>query len=127
VLLRLGAVGMLGGKLMGAAGSLLVAAIVSRKWWAGGFEWKLVRESLPFALPILPHLLLALGLVVADRFILEYYRNLAEVGVYSVAYTFGMVMYLVTASISQAWSPSSMTSRAVGGKGSGWRVGFYPG
>ena len=26
-------------------------------------------------------------------------------GVYSVAYTFGMVMYLVTASISQAWSP----------------------
>jgi O-antigen/teichoic acid export membrane protein len=105
VLLRRGAVGMLTGKLMGAAGSLLVAAIVSRKWWAGGFEWKFVRESLPIALPLLPHLLLALGLVVADRFILEYYRNLGEVGVYSVAYTFGMVMYLVTASISQAWSP----------------------
>ncbi len=105
VLLRRGAVGMLNGKLLGAAGSLLVALIVSRKWWAGGFEWRFVRESLPIALPILPHLLLALGLVVADRFILEYYRNLDEVGVYSVAYTFGMVMYLVTASISQAWSP----------------------
>ena len=105
VLLRRGAAGMLTGKLMGAAGSLLVAVFVSRKWWAGGFEWKFVRESLPIALPILPHLLLALGLVVADRFILEYYRNLGEVGVYSVAYTFGMVMYLVTASISQAWSP----------------------
>jgi O-antigen/teichoic acid export membrane protein len=105
VLLRRGAAGMLTGKLMGSVGSVLVAVVVSRKWWAGGFEWRFVRESLPIALPILPHLLLALGLVVADRFILEYYRNLDEVGVYSVAYTFGMVMYLVTASISQAWSP----------------------
>lgn len=105
VLLRQGATGMLTGKFMGAAGSLIVAVIVSRKWWAGGFEWKFVRESLPIALPILPHMLLAFGLVVADRFILEYYRNLDEVGVYSVAYTFGMVMYLVTTSISQAWSP----------------------
>jgi O-antigen/teichoic acid export membrane protein len=105
VLLRRGAVGMLTGKLLGAAGALVLAFLLSRKWWSGGFEWKYVRESLPIALPIVPHLLLALGLVVADRFILEYYRNLNEVGVYSVAYTFGMVMYLVTASISQAWSP----------------------
>ena len=105
VLLHRGAAGMLSGKLMGAAGSLLLAIFLSRKWWTGGFEWKFVRESLPIALPIVPHLLLALGLVVADRFILDYYRNLSEVGVYTVAYTFGMVMYLVTASISQAWSP----------------------
>jgi O-antigen/teichoic acid export membrane protein len=105
VLLRCGVVGMLTGKLMGATGSLLIAVFVSRKWWTGGFEWKFVRESLPIALPILPHMLLALGLIAADRFILEYYRSLGEVGVYSVAYTFGMVMYLVTASISQAWSP----------------------
>jgi O-antigen/teichoic acid export membrane protein len=105
VLLRRGAVGMLTGKLLGAAGALVLAFLLSHKWWSGGFEWKYVRESLPIALPIVPHLLLALGLVVADRFILEYYRNLYEVGVYSVAYTFGMVMYLVTASISQAWSP----------------------
>ncbi len=105
VLLHRGAVGMLTGKLLGAAGSLAIAIVVSYKWWTGGYEWKFVRESLPIALPILPHLLLALGLVVADRFILEYYRNLNEVGVYTLAYTFGMVMYLVTASISQAWSP----------------------
>lgn len=105
VLLRRGAAGMLTGKLIGAAGALVVAVVVSRKWWAAGYEWKFVRESLPIALPVVPHMLLALGLVVADRFILEYYRSLDEVGIYSVAYTFGMVMYLVTASISQAWSP----------------------
>jgi hypothetical protein len=36
VQLRRGAAGMLAGKLMGAAGSLLAAVVVSRKWWAGG-------------------------------------------------------------------------------------------
>ncbi len=105
VLLRRGAVGMLTGKIVGASASFLVAFLVSKKWWTGGFDWKFVRETLPMALPILPHMLMALGLIAADRFILQYYRNLGEVGIYSVAYTFGMVMYLVTASISQAWSP----------------------
>lgn len=105
VLLRRGAVGMLTGKMIGAAGSFLVAFLVSRSWWMGGFDSKFVRETLPMALPILPHMLMALGLIAADRFILQYYRSLGEVGIYSVAYTFGMVMYLVTASISQAWSP----------------------
>lgn len=105
IALRQGAAGMLKGKLLGAVASMLIAISVSRKWWSGGFDWKFVRESLPIALPIVPHLLMALGLVVADRFILEHYRSLDEVGLYSVAYTFGMVMYLVTASISQAWSP----------------------
>lgn len=105
VLLRRGALGMLTGKLMGAAASLMLAVSVSRKWWTGGFEWKFVRESLRLALPLLPHMFLALGLIAADRFILQHYRNLQEVGLYSLAYTFGMVMYLVTASISQAWSP----------------------
>ena len=103
--LRRGAVGMLTGKIIGATGSFLIAFLVSKKWWTGGFDWKFVRETLPMALPILPHMLMALGLVAADRFILQYYRGLGEVGIYSVAYTFGMVMYLVTASISQAWSP----------------------
>lgn len=105
VLLRRGAVGMLTGKLVGAVGASLISILVSRKWWTFGFDWKYVRESLPIALPIVPHLLLALGLVVADRFILERYRSMNEVGIYSMAYTFGMVMYLVTASITQAWAP----------------------
>jgi len=48
---------------------------------------------------------MASGLVVADRFILEHYRDLSEVGIYSLAYTLGMVMFLVTQSLSQAWLP----------------------
>jgi O-antigen/teichoic acid export membrane protein len=101
----LGARGMLLGKLIGATLSLLIAATLLRHWLTGGIKWEYVRETLHLALPIVPHQLLALGLIMADRFILEHYRPLAEVGIYSLAYTFGMVMYLVTASLSQAWSP----------------------
>jgi O-antigen/teichoic acid export membrane protein len=45
-------------------------------------------------------------LMVADRFILGYYRDLSEVGLYSIAYTLGGVMSLVTLSLTQAWAPA---------------------
>ena len=105
VLLRAGALGMLRAKLIAAAIALLAAVWTMRRFLAARFQWSFVRESLSFSIPLVPHLLMASGLVVADRFILEHYRNLAEVGVYSVAYTFGMVMFLITQSLSQAWLP----------------------
>jgi O-antigen/teichoic acid export membrane protein len=43
--------------------------------------------------------------ILADRFILAHYRDLSEVGIYSLAYSLGMVMFLVTRSLSQAWLP----------------------
>jgi O-antigen/teichoic acid export membrane protein len=101
----MGARGLLSGKLIAAGLTLLVAIFIFRHWLTGGWEWHYARETLQLALPIVPHSLLALGLIVADRLILEHYRPLAEVGIYSLAYTFGMVMYLVTSSLSQAWSP----------------------
>lgn len=102
---RDGAIGMFRGKLAAAVVTFLIAAWSMRAYLTAPFQWRFVRESLHFGLPLVPHLLMASGLVVADRFILEHYRDLNEVGVYSLAYTFGMVMYLVTQSLSQAWLP----------------------
>jgi O-antigen/teichoic acid export membrane protein len=105
ILLRGGALGLLSGKLTGAALTLSLAVWLGRHWLNGGWERSFVREALPLALPLVPHMLLALGLVAADRLILQRYRPMGEVGLYSLAYTFGMVMFLVTASVAQAWSP----------------------
>ena len=105
VVRRGGALGMMKGKLVAAAFIFLLTAWSMRSFLTARFQWKFVRESLSFGLPLIPHLVMASGLVVADRFILEHYRNLTEVGIYSLAYTFGMVMYLVTQSLSQAWLP----------------------
>ena len=105
ILLRGGAIGLLGGKLTGAMLTLCLAVWLGRRWLDGGWQKSFVREALPLSLPLVPHLLLALGLVAADRLILQRYRSMQEVGVYSLAYTLGMMMFLVTASVAQAWSP----------------------
>lgn len=103
VVLRWGAYGMLMGKLAAAAVMALVSFWLLRHWLRDAMQWRFVRETLPLSLPLVPHSLMAVGLVVADRFILERYRSLDEVGLYSLAYTLGMAMYLVALSIGQAW------------------------
>lgn len=105
VVLRWGALGMLVGKLLAVGCSALAALFLLRNWLAGGFEYPYVRETLRLSVPLVPHSLMAAGLVAADRFILQHYRDLGEVGIYSLAYAMGMVMFLVTNSLSQAWSP----------------------
>ncbi len=105
VLRQMGAYGMLLAKLV-AAVLLAVAALgLLSRWLSSKVDWRYVRETLPLALPLLPHQFMACGLIAADRFILERYADLSEVGLYSLAYTFGMIMALVTTSLAQAWSP----------------------
>jgi O-antigen/teichoic acid export membrane protein len=105
ILRRGGAIGLLSGKLAGAMLTLCLAFWLGRRWLNGGWQKSFVLEALPISLPLVPHMLLALGLVAADRLILQRYRSMQEVGLYSLAYTLGMVMFLVTASVGQAWSP----------------------
>jgi bifunctional non-homologous end joining protein LigD len=105
VIRRRGAAGMMEGKLVAAVLIFLVASWTMRSFLKERLQWRFVGESLSFSLPLIPHLMMASALVIADRFILARYRDLGEVGIYSLAYTFGMVMYLVTQSLSQAWLP----------------------
>jgi O-antigen/teichoic acid export membrane protein len=105
VIARRGAEGMLLGKCIAAIVAALVSLVLLWPCLHARMHWDFIRESLQFGLPLIPHQFIALGLVVADRFILERYRNLGEVGLYSVAYGFGTIMLIVTLSISQAWSP----------------------
>jgi O-antigen/teichoic acid export membrane protein len=102
---RRGAEGMLLGKCIVAMSAGIVSVVLLRPWLHERLRWHFIRESLTFGIPLILHSFMALGLVVADRFILERYRSLREVGLYSVAYTLGMAMFIVTLSVSQAWSP----------------------
>jgi O-antigen/teichoic acid export membrane protein len=106
VVFRYGAWGMLAGKALAAVVCMAVALILSRHWLGGSWRREYARQTLDFGIPLVPHQLLALGLVAADRFILQHYRSLTEVGIYSIAYALGMVTYLVTGAVMLAWSPT---------------------
>jgi O-antigen/teichoic acid export membrane protein len=106
VFLRKGAYGMLMGKLLAGIGIAAISLFLMRRYFKGGWKWRYLKETLLLSLPLIPHYLTNYGLDVADRFILALYRPLAEVGLYSIAYTFGKSMYMVGLSVCQAWSPT---------------------
>jgi O-antigen/teichoic acid export membrane protein len=102
---RLGVAGMLVGKLSAALFVFSIAIYFARSAFRTQFDWHKIRETLSMGAMLVPHQLMAGGLIAGDRFILQHYRDLREIGLYAIAYTFGMIMSLVTLSLNQAWMP----------------------
>ncbi|MCX6153481.1 MAG: polysaccharide biosynthesis C-terminal domain-containing protein [Candidatus Kapabacteria bacterium] len=74
------------------------------------FDKKLFKEMLLFGLPTLPANFSAIILQVGDRPILKFLTNEANVGIYSVNYSLGIVMMLVVSVFDYAWKPFYLTN-----------------
>ncbi|UCG39091.1 MAG: polysaccharide biosynthesis C-terminal domain-containing protein [bacterium] len=72
----------------------------------GHFQWPLVREVLAFGIPVLPHALSQWTLNFADRAMLRYFLDYEQVGIYSLGYNFGMVMFMFLGAINTSWAPA---------------------
>jgi O-antigen/teichoic acid export membrane protein len=105
VALRQGALGSLKGTLVAAALLLPVALWLLGREMRPRFSMKWLKKSVLFGLPLVPHYFSGWILTFADRYMLERYRSLSEVGLYSLAYNVSMVLNLVASSINQAWGP----------------------
>jgi O-antigen/teichoic acid export membrane protein len=114
---RHGAAGLLAARALGACVALLVAAGLSAPFLRVKPNWADVRETLHISLPLVPHGLLAVGLIAIDRFILQHYRPLSEVGLFTLAYNIGMIMMMVTTSLSRAWTPLFFSLLLTGDEG----------
>jgi len=114
VLLRAGAVGMLLGKFVPTGIMALCAIFLLRKWLVLGWHRETLREFKRFSAPMSAYPFIVLGLNVADRLILQRYRSMAEVGIYSLAYGVGMAMSLVALSLYQSWTPLFYKTAALG-------------
>lgn len=105
VALRQGALGSLKGTLVAAA--LLVPVslwlIIKQMRWRFSFDW--LKKSLAFGMPLVPHYFAGWILTFADRYMLERYASMSEVGLYSLAYNLSMVLNLVSSAINTAWGP----------------------
>jgi O-antigen/teichoic acid export membrane protein len=65
----------------------------------------LLREMLRFGLPNIPTYLFVMVVELASRKVIELYRGIEEVGLFSAGYKLGMFMAVVTAAFRFAWQP----------------------
>lgn len=63
------------------------------------------RDALNFGVPLIPHVIGGLAIVVADRFIVGSFLDLESVGIYTLALQFGMAMGLIADAFSKVYSP----------------------
>jgi O-antigen/teichoic acid export membrane protein len=104
-LLRKGLVGAVAANALAAAvtGALCVATM--KKDLVRRFSKACLKTMLKFGLPLVPAALAGTALMAADRYFIQHYRTLDEVGLYELGYRFGMVMGLAVAAVQMAWPP----------------------
>jgi len=64
-----------------------------------------IKSILNISMPLIPHVIGGAIIVLSDRLFIEHMIGLDEVGIYSVGYTFGMILMLFTDAFIKAWSP----------------------
>jgi O-antigen/teichoic acid export membrane protein len=69
------------------------------------FSRPLLSEVLAFGLPRVPHSLAHQVIGYADRYFLNAFGTLVDVGIYSVGATFGLALKLFLSSFESAWTP----------------------
>lgn len=109
-----GAIGVLTSRLIAVACGVLATTYLTRWFVCAPWHWRALGEQLRLGLPITLFEVVNLGLIFADRLILQHYRPLGDVGIYSLAYTFGSLMLTLSVSLSQVWSPLFFESACAG-------------
>lgn len=105
-----GARGVILARLISSIIFCLAGAIVLVKETHINFRIKLLSGPLRYSLPLIPHVFGFWVLNMSDRIILDKYVPIAEIGVYSIGYQFGIVYRTVVTSINSGLM--SLFSRA---------------
>lgn len=107
VVLRMGVQGLVIAGLIQAVISAIIALVIIANNLRPRIAKDILRRLLIFGLPLVPYGLSRLVLTYADRYFLQYYASSAEVGIYSLGYRIGSLIYLVVSAIQLAW-PANM-------------------
>ena len=103
--LDLGAEGKVVGDVIAGFILFLIAAILISRESVVRIKIYNLRIALSFGIPLMPHVYFAWVLMSADRLIIGKMMDLESVGIYSLGYQFGMVMFLTLNSIDSGWIP----------------------
>ncbi|MCL5105159.1 MAG: oligosaccharide flippase family protein [Armatimonadetes bacterium] len=110
VYLRMGVMGVAWSAVAsnGLAAMVLLPLVVRRTGL--GFSWTKTRQLWSYGLPLIPGQFSMFVLSFGDRFILGRYGGTSEVGLYSLGFTFGVIItILITQSFQTAWVPYAVS------------------
>ncbi len=106
MVLELGAWGSLAGKLAGSVVVVMAFLVYFFTRHKVTFKAKFLPPVFKFGLPIIPYLLLGITLDNLDRFLIERYLSLSELGKYNIAFLIASVTAVVLQSVTSAVNPS---------------------
>lgn len=104
VFMDMGVLGILLSMLITKIVNGLVVSAITLKSVRYSFSWRKLKEIMSFGLPLMPA---TLGLYImhfSDRFFIQKFCSLNDVGIYSLGYKFGMILtILVSGPIFRIW------------------------
>lgn len=66
---------------------------------------EVIRDNLQFCIPLIPHAFGGIIILASDRIFIDKMLGKDAVGIYSVAYSFGLIMRMGSDAINKVWSP----------------------
>jgi O-antigen/teichoic acid export membrane protein len=102
---NMGVFGYLMGLLIAGGAMAIPNIFVALKNLRLSIRWSVLTQALFYSLPLVPHSLSAWLLELSDRFILEKFVSLSDIGVYSLGYQLGSIVNLFASAVNAAWVP----------------------
>jgi len=69
------------------------------------FSYRVTKEVFCISLPLIPHAVGGIVIQLSDRLFIDSMYGKSHVGLYTIGYTFGSALLLLTDSFNKAWSP----------------------
>jgi len=104
----LGALGILRAQVIASGLMAVVYSIIMLSFARVSLQVAWLGETLRYSLPLIPGGLMDAVMAVADRFLLEKYVSLGQLGLYSVADSVAYVVRLFNQALKTAWYPFQM-------------------
>jgi len=105
VMLKEGAAGKIKADFLSKGIVFLALLSLLKKSLKFSFNKRYVSNVLKYSAPLIPHALGWWGMSLADRLIIQYYLPLQDVGIYSFAFNFGMIVLIFGDALNNAWAP----------------------
>jgi len=109
VVFHRGVQGVIEGNLITQAANLILFAFPAFSKLRFRFQLTLARELLRLGIPLIPAFAFLFLLQQGNRYILQMFGGLDQVGIYTIGYNFGLVMSVPVDALTVAWVPYFMS------------------